>query len=89
MIATLAFVLWCLRQGVLRVFGAVIAAVLLHVLASFISDWTRISCGPSSALATSILIAVIGFTAWRFGATLSSQITELVRHIESGAADLL
>jgi predicted PurR-regulated permease PerM len=84
-VAALTFVLWYIRQGALLVFGAVVVAVLLHVLASFISDWTRVPHGPSLALATGVVIAVIGFTVWRFGAQLSSQFTELVRHVESGA----
>jgi predicted PurR-regulated permease PerM len=87
-VAALAVVLWYVRQGVLLVFGAVVLAVLLHVLASLISDWTRLPHGASLALAAGIVAALFGFMAWRFGAELSSQFTELVRHVESGAQNL-
>ncbi len=83
-VAALAFMLWYIRQGVLLVFGAVVLAVLLSMLASFISHWTRMPHGPSLALATSVVIAVIGFMFWRFGAQLSSQFSQLVQHIQSG-----
>lgn len=83
-VATLAFVLWYIRQGVLLVFGAVVLAVLLSMLASFISDWTRMPHGPSLALATGVVIAVIGFMFWRFGAQLSSQFGQLVQHVQRG-----
>lgn len=84
-LAALAFILWHIRQGMLLVFGAVILAVLLHVLASFISDWTRMPHGPSLALATGVVVAILGFMVWRFGAQLSSQFSQLVQHAESGA----
>ncbi len=83
-VAALAFVLWHIRQGVLLVFGAVVMAVLLHVLASLISDWTRMPHGAGLALATALLAALIGFTFWRFGAQLSSQFAQLMQHVESG-----
>jgi predicted PurR-regulated permease PerM len=83
-VAALTFVLWYIRQGVLLVFGAVVLAVLLSMLASFISGWTRVPHGPSLALATGVVIAVIGFMFWRFGAQLSSQFTQLVQHVQSG-----
>ncbi len=69
-------------------FGAVVLAVLLHVLASLIAKWTRMPHGASLALATGLVAALVGFMAWRFGAQLSSQFTELVQHVESGAQAL-
>lgn len=87
-VAALAFVLWHIRQGVLLVFGAVVLAVLLSMLASFISNWTRMPHGPSLAIATGVVIAVIGLMFWRFGAQLSSQFTQLVEHVQSGEAYL-
>jgi predicted PurR-regulated permease PerM len=83
-VAALAFVLWYIRQGVLLVFGAVVLAVLLDMLASFISRGTRVPHGPSLALATAIVIAVIGFMFWRFGAQLSSQFSQLAQNIQDG-----
>lgn len=84
-VAALALLLWHIRQGVLLMFGTVVVAVLLHVLASFISDWTRMPHAPSLAVATGIVIAVIGVMAWRFGTQLSSQFADLMQNIEGGA----
>ncbi|HZD92146.1 MAG TPA: AI-2E family transporter, partial [Pseudolabrys sp.] len=82
--AALAFALWYVRQGVLLVFGAIVLALLLHVFAAAISDWTRMPHGAALALATAVVIALVGFLIWRFGAQLSGQFTELVRNVESG-----
>lgn len=84
-VAALAFVLWYIRQGVLLVFGAIVLAVLLDMLASFISRGTRLPQGPSLALATAMVIALFGFLAWRFGAQLSSQFNQLAQNIQDGA----
>ena len=83
-VAALAFVLWYTRHGVLLVFGAVVLAVLLDMLASFISRGTRLPQGPSLALATGFVIALFGFMAWRFGAQLSSQFSQLAQNIQDG-----
>ncbi len=84
-VAALVFVLWYIRQGVLLVFGAIVLAVLLDMLASFISRGTRLPQGPSLALATAMVIALFGFVAWRFGAQLSSQFNQLAQNIQDGA----
>ncbi len=83
-VAALAFVLWYIRQGVLLIFGAVVVAVLLNMLASLITRGTRLPPGPSLALATTIVIALFGFMAWRFGAQLSSQFSQLAHNIKDG-----
>lgn len=83
-VAALAFVLWYTRQGVLLVFGAVVLAVLLDMLASFIARGTRLPHGPSLALATGIVVALFAFMAWRFGAQLSSQFSQLSQNIQNG-----
>ncbi len=87
-VAALAFVLWHIRHGLLVMFGAIVLAVILHVLASVISDWTRMPHGAGLALATGVVAALIGLTAWRFGAQLSGQFTELMQHVEAGAQSL-
>jgi predicted PurR-regulated permease PerM len=87
-LAALAFLLWVVREGLLLVFGAVVIAVLLHVLAAFISRWTRLSHGPSLAIATAFVIAVVGVTFWRFGAQLSGQFAGLMHNVEGGAQSL-
>jgi predicted PurR-regulated permease PerM len=87
-LAALAFLLWVVREGLLLIFGAIVIAVLLHVLADLISRWTRLSHGPSLAIATAFVIAIIGITFWRFGAQLSGQFTGLMHNVESGAHSL-
>lgn len=87
-LAALAVLLWVVREGLLLIFGAVVVAVLLHVLADFIARWTRLSHGPCLAIATAIVIAVVGVTFWRFGAQLSGQFSGLMHNVETGAHSL-
>ncbi|HEU5017437.1 MAG TPA: AI-2E family transporter [Pseudolabrys sp.] len=83
-LAALAVLLWVVREGLLLIFGAIVIAVLLHVLAAFISRWTHLSHGPSLAIATAFVIAVVGITFWRFGAQLSGQFSGLMHNVENG-----
>jgi len=42
-VGALAFILWKIRDALLLAFGAILAAILLRMLADWISSWTRLS----------------------------------------------
>lgn len=83
-IAALAFVLWQIREALLLLFGAIIVAILLRVLAELIAEWTHISEQFGLAIATSLVMGVIGVTFWLFGSQMTSQFTQLLQNIETG-----
>ncbi len=86
--AALIFMLWWIRDALLLAFGAIMLAILLRLLAALIGKVTRLSEGLSLALATLLVIAVVGVTFWLFGSQMSSQFNELVQNVESGVRSL-
>ena len=87
-VAALAFVIWQIREALLLAFGAILTAILLRMLADWISGWTRLSESISLGVATFAIIALIGFTIWLFGSHLSSQFRQLLQHVQAGAQQL-
>lgn len=87
-VAALAFILWQIRYALLLVFGAVVVAILLRVLASLIARSTRISEPFGLAIAAMLIVSLLGVMVWQFGSQLSSQFTELLQHVEGGEQSL-
>jgi predicted PurR-regulated permease PerM len=81
---SLAFVLWWIRDALLLAFGAIMVALMLRVLADLISGWTRIPAQPSLAIATGLVVAVIGITIWLFGSQLTAQFDQLLHNVQTG-----
>lgn len=86
--AGLLFVLWEVRDALLLAFGGVLAAILLRLIASFLSTWTRIPKQLSLGTATFLILAIIGVTVWLFGSRLSSDFSSLLQQIQSGEKSL-
>ena len=59
----------------LLVFGAMLIAIILRVVAAAISEWTRAPLVVSLVAATTLVIAFFGLAVWLFGSQLSSQRT--------------
>ncbi|WP_372382656.1 AI-2E family transporter [Xanthomonas sp. NCPPB 1068] len=74
-----AWMLWTLSDLLLMVFGAILVAVLLRALASWVTRHTRVSDGW--ALALVVVVLTVGFIAllWLFGSQLASEVGALQR----------
>lgn len=87
-IAAAVFTLWWLRDLLILVFGALVMAVLLQVIAEPISKY--IGLGPRSALAAAIgaLVLAAGLLGFFFGNQINAQFTDLARSIPEGWQDM-
>jgi predicted PurR-regulated permease PerM len=89
-IALLAAVLtlWWLRDLLLLLFGALVTATLLLVVAEPISR--RAGLGPRASLAVAILglLLAAGLPAFFFGSLIDAQFADLARSIPTGWEDL-
>ncbi|WP_355606254.1 AI-2E family transporter [Xanthomonas cannabis] len=74
-----AWMLWTLSDLLLMVFGAIVVAVLLRALASWVTRHTRVPDGW--ALALVVVVLTVGFIAllWLFGSQLASEVGALQR----------
>lgn len=74
-----AWLLWALSGLLLMVFGAVVVAVLLRALASWVTRYTPLSDGM--ALGLVVVVVAVGFTAllWLFGSQLATELGALQR----------
>lgn len=74
-----AWLLWALSGLLLMVFGAVVVAVLLRALASWVTRYTPLSDG--TALGLVVVVVAVGFTAllWLFGSQLATELGALQR----------
>ncbi|MEC5197444.1 putative PurR-regulated permease PerM [Xanthomonas campestris] len=74
-----ARLLWALSGLLLMVFGAVVVAVLLRALASWVTRYTPLSDGM--ALGLVVVVVAVGFTAllWLFGSQLATELGALQR----------
>jgi predicted PurR-regulated permease PerM len=80
----IAFALKQLAELAILLFGAVLIAIGLRSAARQISRLTRLSEGPSLALAIFAIVAIFGSTIWVFGYVIGSQMDELAKQIPQG-----
>jgi predicted PurR-regulated permease PerM len=69
----LAALTWALLGVFLLLFGAILAAVILHTIAAPIARLTHLSRSYALALAGILILAVAGGTVWFFQAQVQSQ----------------
>ncbi len=74
-----AWMIWTLSDLLLMVFGAIVVAVLLRALSSWVTRRRRVS--DSWVLALVVTVLTVGFTAllWLFGSQLASEVGALQR----------
>jgi predicted PurR-regulated permease PerM len=82
--ALLVWIMWDARLAILLAFGAFLTAILLGSLGGIIARWTYVSEKVGLALATVLVIAVFGLTAWRFGSQLTSEFSSVMRQVDAG-----
>jgi predicted PurR-regulated permease PerM len=86
--ALLVWIVWDARLALLLAFGAFLTAILLGSLGVIIANWTHLSDKFGLALATLLVIAVIGITLWLFGSNLTSEFSGVMKQVEAGQEHL-
>ncbi|MDP8994501.1 MAG: AI-2E family transporter [Pseudomonadota bacterium] len=76
-IVAVALLLWALRSLLILVFGAVLVAVILSIIAQPIRRRLGVPEGVGLAIAVAIVAAVIGVAFWLFGAETVQQASAL------------
>ncbi|HEY3777533.1 MAG TPA: AI-2E family transporter [Rhizomicrobium sp.] len=82
------WLLWYIRVAVILAFGAVIAALLLHLLARLICTKVPLALGWALALVTALLFLIFAGCLWLFGSSLVSQFGDVLKKIEAGQRNL-
>lgn len=77
LIVGLALLLWSLRHLFILVFGAILVAVILQVIAAPLRQRLRLSPRLAMTAAVFILVALFGAAAWIFGAEVGRQADAL------------
>jgi predicted PurR-regulated permease PerM len=86
--AAAAFLLWEVRQALLIALGSIVLAIMLSEIAFLIGRWCRLGRGPALALATLLVVALIGGTLWLFGTRLSSELSDVLHRVEQSEQQL-
>ena len=72
-------ILWVVRDALLLVFTAVIAAILLRVFADAISRWTRLPVALSLALGVLAIVVFALAVAWLFGTHVAMEFSDVIK----------
>lgn len=80
--------LWYIRVGVILACGAVITALLLHLLARLLCLRLPIRFGWALTLVTVFLLVVFAGCLWLFGQSLTAQFGDVMKKIEAGQRNL-
>jgi predicted PurR-regulated permease PerM len=78
------FLLWQIRYAFLIAFGSILVALLLIALADLLCKFVKLPRPVGLTIATLLVLAIAGVTAWLFGAHLYGQFGDLLRNIKSG-----
>lgn len=81
--------LWLLRDVVLIILGAILAALLLSILAEQISRFTHLSYRWALLVAVLAITAVLGGVMWLFGAQLIAQLADVLDRIEGAEEQIM
>ncbi|HEX4078083.1 MAG TPA: AI-2E family transporter [Rhizomicrobium sp.] len=79
-----AWLLWVVRVAVILTFGAVVVAMLLHLLARIVHNATHLALGWSIALVTTLFFLLFAGAAWLFGTRLSTEFSDVIHNIRAG-----
>lgn len=75
------FVLWFLREAILLFFAAILFAIFLRGLSSFIGKTTHLPFGWSFFLTLVLLICLTGLVFWRIGPNIADQMGKLFNQL--------
>ena len=82
-IGAAAFLLWIVRDGLLLIFAAAIAAILLKVFANAIASWTRLPGILSLLVATLLILIVVLLAGWLFGTHIAAEFSDVFKRATS------
>lgn len=82
------WLLWYIRVAVILACGAVITALLLHLLGRLVCKKVPLAFGWALALVISLLFLIFAGCLWLFGSSLYSQFDEVLKKIEAGQHNL-
>lgn len=83
-LAALGWFLWEVRIGLLLALGAVLMAMMLHLIARLICRATRLPAGISLGVAVLLVLMALAVCVWLFEGRLIGQFGALVHQIEAG-----
>src|SRR3569832_741808 len=78
------FLLWEIRYAFLIAFGSILVALLLIALADLLCKFIHLPRPVGLPIATLLVFATAGGTAWLCGAHLYGQFGDLLRNVKSG-----
>src|SRR4051794_40443221 len=78
------FLLWEIRYALLIAFGSILVALLLIALADLLCKFVKLPRAVGITVATLLVLAIAGVTAWLFGTHLYSQFGDLLKNVKSG-----
>lgn len=87
-IGGLALLLWALRGVAILVFGAVLVAVILRVIANPIKARLRLPDGVALLIAVLIVAGLFGLAFWIFGAEVAQQASGLRERVPEAWAEV-
>jgi predicted PurR-regulated permease PerM len=87
-LAALAIFLWYSVQVLLLIFAGVLIAILLRGLSDWVSEWTKLSHGPSLVIVLVVLISALGVFFWISAPRLVHEVGELAESIPPAVEQL-
>ncbi|MGH6876564.1 MAG: AI-2E family transporter [Rhizomicrobium sp.] len=82
------WLVWIVRVAVILAFGAVVAAMLLHLLARLVRKATHLALGWSLVLVTVLIFLLFAGCVWLFGTNLAGQFAHVLQKIQAGQHSL-
>ena len=82
-IVSAACLLWIVRDGLLLIFAAAIAAIQLKVFAKAISRWTRLPALLSLLISTLLIVLVVLLAGWLFGRHIAAEFSDVFNRATS------
>lgn len=83
-----AWLLWYVRVAVILACGAVLAALLLHLLARLLCTKLPVRFGWALTIVTVTLFVAFAGCLWLFGSSLMSQFGDVMHKIQAGQRNL-
>lgn len=87
-LASGAFLAWELRPAILLAFGAVVLAMVFELASEAVCWAFRVPRAWGFAVATIIIIGLIGLVFWLFGLNLYQQFGEVMKRISAGESSI-
>jgi hypothetical protein len=69
-------------------FAALLVAILLHVASEPLQRWTLLPLWLDLMIAGLVIIGLLAFAGWLFGARRTAQFTEVASRVQAGATDV-